>query len=228
MLGYKDRHHWTSHNWLVHRIHDAALAEALQKYASGVLADIGCGQKPYAPLVASLTTTHLGIDHPATLHNTAAIDIYGTAYATGLAAESVDTVMSTFVWEHLEEPQQALREAWRILRPGGHIILSAPLFWHLHEQPRDFYRYTRYGWEHMLTATGFEVVAIRPLAGFVVTFGQEMVYPLQRLRRGPLKPIITLLQATIQGIAYSLNKFDRSFGFTWAYLVVAQKPGGTQ
>lgn len=44
------------------------------------------------------------------------------AYAMGLVGSSVDTVLCTFVLEHLEDPQR--------LRPGGSVILSVPLIWH--------------------------------------------------------------------------------------------------
>lgn len=126
-----------SNNWLVHRIHDAALTAAINKYANGVLLDIGCGEKPYRTLTEGHVAAHLGLDHPGSLHSKQQVDIFGTAYETGVADDSVDTVLCTVVMEHLERPQDALDEMYRILKPGGHVILSAPLFWHLHEEPRD-------------------------------------------------------------------------------------------
>ena len=101
--------------------------------------------------------------------------------------------------------------------------LSVPLFWHLHEEPRDFYRYTKYGLEHLFATAAFQVIEIKPLAGFVVTFGQELVYFLNPLRRGLVKRLMAALQWSIQAFAYFLSRWDRSYKFTWAYLVVAQK-----
>jgi len=214
---------WPSHNWLVHSIHDAALTAAINKYANGVLLDIGCGEKPYRTLTDGRVTAHLGLDHPGSLHSKKRVDIFGTAYETGLADNSVDTVLCTVVIEHLERPQDALCEMYRILKPGGHVILSAPLFWHLHEEPRDFYRYSKYGLAHLFTTAGFEIVEIKPLAGFVVTFGQELVYFLNYFRRGPLRLPVSIVQSGIQLLAYGLNRWDRSSGFTWAYLAIGRK-----
>lgn len=42
------------------------------------------------------------------------------------ADESVDAVMAVEILEHLENPRGFLREAWRVLRPGGVAIVSTP------------------------------------------------------------------------------------------------------
>ena len=104
-------------------------------------------------------------------------------------------------------------------------IYSVPLIWHVHEAPRDFYRYTNFGLEYLCKKVGFEVVEINALSGFWVTFGQLLVYNLYRFNRGPLRwlyliPAIGLL---VQGVAYVLDKFDKAEDWTWMYLLVARK-----
>jgi len=212
------------YNWLVHRIHDQELERALRNYAHGILVDIGCGIKPYIALTRGLVTKHIGIDHSDMPHDRAKIDVFASAYDTSLPSCYADTILCTAVLEHLERPQDAIREMYRILKPGGHMILSAPLFWHLHEEPRDFYRYTRYGLAHLFTTAGFEILEIKPLAGFVVTFAQELVYFLNCLRHGPAKYPVAAVQWAIQALAYLVNRWDRSHGFTWAYLAVVWRP----
>lgn len=123
--------------------------------------------------------------------------------------------------EHLEEPEKALRECARVLKPGGFAIYGVPFIWHLHEEPRDFYRYTEHGLDQLFTKAGFVTLEINQLAGFVVTFGQELVYFLNRLRRGPTTYPVAAVQWAIQVVAYLLNRWDRSYAFTWADLVVA-------
>jgi SAM-dependent methyltransferase len=214
-----------SDNWLVYRIHDRMLAGLLRKYASGILLDIGCGDKPYSTLTEGIVTAHIGLDHPNTFHNKSQVDLFATAYKTSLFDNSVDTVLCTVVIEHLEWPQDGIIEMYRILKPGGYVILSAPLFWHLHEEPRDFYRYTKYGLEHLFTTAGFEIVEIKPLSGFFVTFSQELVYFLNDAKHGFLRYPIALLESLIQIVAMWLNHWDRSYRFTWAYMVVARKNG---
>ncbi|MGD8751988.1 MAG: methyltransferase domain-containing protein [Anaerolineales bacterium] len=212
------------HNWLVHRVHDSELSLAIREYASGILLDIGCGEKPYRILGNGLVSQHFGLDHPGSIHNKINVDVFATAYETGIANNTVKTILCTAVLEHLEKPQDATDEMYRILEPGGYVILSTPLFWHLHEQPRDFYRYTKYGLEYLFREAGFDIVEIRPLSGFIVTFAQEFCYLLQRIRRRPMGWFVLGIQLLIQFIAYILNRWDCSYDFTWAYLMVTRKP----
>ncbi len=214
-----------NHNWLVHRITTDSLRQQLIRFASGVLVDIGCGIKPYAELTKDLVTKHIGIDHPETRHSAEHIDILASCYDTTLPNESADTVLCTFVLEHLERPQDAIQEMHRILKPGGHLILGAPLFWHLHEEPRDFYRYTKYGLTYLFVTAGFEVLDVQPLAGFIVTFSQEMCYFLEGVGGRALKYPVRLIQRILQSGAYRLHRAgkDRAHGFTWAYLAVVRK-----
>lgn len=90
--------------------------------------------------------------------------------------ESVDTILCTSVLEHLELPWKAIKEMNRILKSNGCIVDTVPLFWHLYEEPRDFYRYTKYGLKYLFEKNGFEIVELKPLSDFWVTFGQELVY----------------------------------------------------
>lgn len=224
MNSHKIRHHKGLHNWLVQQIHDEQLQPIIARYARGILVDLGCGNSPYRTMTAPHVTTHIGLDHPGSFHGAKGVDILAPAYATGLGDHSVDTVLCTMVLEHLEAPQAAFHEIYRILKPGGHLILSAPLFWHLHEEPRDFFRYTKYGLTHLAATAGFDCAEMKPLAGFLVTFGQEFVYFLNRWKRGLLKRPITAAQAAMQTVVYQLYRYDHSYTFTWAYLSVFRKP----
>lgn len=216
-----------SKNWLVYKIADKALDEAIQKYARGKLVDIGCGNKPYKNMTKSYVTEHIGVDHQDTLHDKSNIDRFGTAYDIPTEDGEFDSAICTAVLEHLDEPDKAIKEANRVLKKGGYAIYSAPLFWHLHEEPRDFYRYTKYGLMYLFEKNGFEIVELKPLSGFWVTFGQEFVYYLWRFRRGgklnPFWWIIPPIGIFVQMICYFLNKIDHSEEFTWMYLVVARK-----
>ncbi len=119
--------------------------------------------------------------------------------------------------------------AARVVCPGGYAVYATPFIWHIHEEPRDFYRYSRYGLTHLFTKAGFDNVEVLPLSGFWVTFGQLFVYQLYRLQRGPMRwvPVIPLMAIVIQLLALALDKIDRAPGsrkWTWAYLTVARKP----
>jgi ubiquinone/menaquinone biosynthesis C-methylase UbiE len=73
----------------------------------------------YREMLSEYVSSHVGIDHAGTQHKTNSIDIFGTAYDIPVPAEEFDTVLCMYVLEHVEEPSLALKEANRILKPGG-------------------------------------------------------------------------------------------------------------
>lgn len=58
---------------------------------------------------------------------------------------SVDVFFCMEVLEHVKKPWNAIMEMERVLKPGGIIIGSTPFIFPIHEEPFDFYRYTKYG-----------------------------------------------------------------------------------
>jgi len=197
-----------------------------EKYIKGRLVDIGCGTKPYSKLLEDLVTDHVGVDHTDTIHDKSNIDIFATAYDIPVENESFDSAICTCVLEHLEEPEQAIRECYRILKPGGYAIYHTPFIWHLHEEPRDFYRFSQYGLKYLFEKAGFEVVEIRPQCGFIVTFTQLHLYLVKgKFNRGLIKwlGIFKLYNYICQKLALFFNKYDHSQQYTCEYITVVRK-----
>jgi len=213
-------------NILINHIHNRQLEKYVKKYFTGLLIDIGCGAKPYKDLLEPYIASHVGIDHQYTLHNKSNIDRFGTAYDIPAKDGEFDCALCTAVLEHLEEPEKALRECYRILRSGGVAIYSVPFIWHLHEEPSDFYRFSKYGLKYLFEKVGFEIIEINALSGFWITFGQLFVYNIYRFNRGPLRfiPVIPLIGFIVQGMGYLLDWIDKTEQWTWMYMVVARKP----
>jgi SAM-dependent methyltransferase len=213
-------------NFLVNHIHDNELRRYASHYCRGRLIDIGCGTKPYRDLLHPFVAEHIGMDHIATPHDKTQVDLWGSAYEIPAENEIFDSALCTAVLEHLEEPEKALQECLRVLKPGGHAIYSVPFIWHLHEEPRDFFRFSRYGLKYLFEKTGFEVVEIKALSGFWVTFGQLLVYNLYRYNKGFIRwlYIIDLLGIIIQFVSWILDQLDKSDQWTWMYMAVVKKP----
>jgi SAM-dependent methyltransferase len=103
----------------------------------------------------------------------------GNHYVCDLAAIPVeddryDTVLLSQVLEHLPEPLPVLNELHRVLRPGGRIFASAPLFYEEHEQPYDFYRYTQFALRRFFKIAGYDDVQIDWLEGYLGTVSYEL------------------------------------------------------
>lgn len=209
-------------NRLIHHYYLRALRE-VAPLMSGRMLDIGCGEKPYETMFAPYVAEHIGLEHPDCIHDSRA-ELMGTAYSIPAGDESFDSAICTAVLEHLEEPAQALREARRVLKPGGRGIYAAPLFWQLHEAPRDFYRYTEYGLRHLFERANFEVEEVRPLAGFWVTSGQMLVnYLYGRFPSGLWRSAVPPVGLLVQALAAALHRLDNpSPKWTWGYLAVVR------
>jgi SAM-dependent methyltransferase len=100
-------------------------------------------------------------------------------YVCDLAAIPVadarfDHVVCTQVLEHLPEPQRVIEELGRVLKPGGRLWLSAPLFYAEHERPYDFFRYTQFGLRQLLESARFEVLEIAWLEGYFGTLSYQV------------------------------------------------------
>lgn len=206
--------YWDPH-FLVHRRLFEALAHAA-KFAQGNLLDIGCGNKPYETVFRPWVKTYVGCDiGQSSLHR---VDIICDATAIPLADESVDTVLSTQTIEHVADHRALLIEAFRLLRPMGVLILSAPMYWCLHEEPYDFFRFTPYGLRHLLATTGFEVVDLQANGGCWSVCGLALIHALQTTRLQSRK-----LLCLINWLFSKLDDRNRSPLNASNYVVIARK-----
>jgi SAM-dependent methyltransferase len=88
--------------------------------------------------------------------------------------EWYDYVLFTQVIEHLPEPANVLEELRRLLTPGGKILITGPLFYEEHEQPYDFYRYTQFGFRHLIEKAGLSIERLEWLEGYYGTLGYQL------------------------------------------------------
>lgn len=128
----------------------------------GTLVDAGAGAMPYAPVYRPLFAKAIAFDYPDSLHPNPHLDFHGDITDIPLGDQVADVVLCSEVLEHVPEPAKALSELHRILKPGGHLILTTPMLEGIHEAPHDFYRYTCFGLRHLCEQAGFEETTITP------------------------------------------------------------------
>jgi len=124
--------------------------------------DVGAGDAPYRELFDRfeyLTNDWAGTEHVADQP----YDIVAEAHDLPVDDGTFDALLCTQVLEHLPEPWIAVEEFQRVLRPGGKVIITAPLTWFLHELPHDYYRFTPYGLAHLLRRAGFTDIEVEPM-----------------------------------------------------------------
>jgi SAM-dependent methyltransferase len=137
------------------------------------LLDLGCGDKPFLYIYKDYVETSVGIDVAQTIHGTEKVDIIYDGKKIPFPDGEFDYVFSTEVMEHVPEPKDFLKEAYRVLKPGGVLIMTVPFMLPLHEEPYDFYRYTKYGLKYLLDTAGFSSHTIRVFSeyfGVIISF----------------------------------------------------------
>ena len=88
---------------------------------------------------------------------------------------SFDAILCTEVLEHVPDPALVLSELARLIRPGGRIILSAPLGSFTHFAPYHFCTgLSRYWYEHHLPKIGFVNIDAVPNGNFFEFLAQEI------------------------------------------------------
>jgi|GEM_PF-573647 len=158
-----------------HYIARSTIIAALAKLAptvKGRMVDIGSGHsRGYEDLFKTRVDEYLCIDQQYAEN----VDICTDCYDVPLPDDSVDTILSTQMLEHLDTPALMLQETYRLLKSNGKLILTVPMVWGLHEEPIDFYRYTEYGLRYLLEQAGYIDIEVQPLEGLFSVLIQMFV-----------------------------------------------------
>jgi SAM-dependent methyltransferase len=137
---------------------------------------------------------------------------------------SFDAVLSTQVLEHVPDPAAYLAEAFRVLRPGGRLLLSTHGTFIYHPDPEDYWRWTGAGLRRAVTQAGFRVVRFEGMLGLLPTglqLVQDAIYwHLPRLLR---PPFAWLMQGLI-ALGDRLHSDESRAYNAQVYGLVAEKP----
>lgn len=172
-----------SHHYIVLRVLNQWVRDVGALYARGVLLDYGCGGQPYRAYLLQYLERYIGADVAAAKGTSLDIQ-FDPDQPLPLSGHSVDTILSTQTLEHVRNPAQYLQECARLLRPGGHLLISVPMQWRLHEVPHDYWRFTKYGLQELMAQHGFEVVEISTCGGAWALAGQIITSHLAETGRG--------------------------------------------
>ncbi|MEG9302760.1 methyltransferase domain-containing protein [Psychrobacter celer] len=220
---------YLKHNWGIKKALNNKISIEFKKITGSVV-DLGCGLRPFERDILNYADTYTGVDWANSLHDTKADIIADLNQPLSIESESFDSVVSFEVLEHLSEPQMMLKEANRILRKGGVLILSMPFQWWIHEEPWDYQRFTRYGLEYQLKKAGFTDIVIEETTGFWLMWILKLNYQSMRLIRGPrlvkktTKTFLVPFWFSNQWIAMYLDTIWREDKETAGYVVTARKP----
>jgi SAM-dependent methyltransferase len=196
------------------------LAADLRVPAGGRVLDYGCADVPYRHFFAA-GTDYVAADIPGNPDATLELNADGTV---PLEDASVDAVLSTQVLEHVTEPDQYLAECFRVLRPGGRMLLSTHGLMVYHPDPDDYWRWTCAGLRRAVSEAGFEVVRFEGIMGLAASafqLLQDAVYfRLPRL----VRPACAFVLQSLAALADRLESRESRAVNALVFALVAEKP----
>jgi ubiquinone/menaquinone biosynthesis C-methylase UbiE len=205
--------------------------------------DVACGSSPYRALFAhcEYRTQDFAQLPPEELRGGkgyAAIDYVCDAAAIPVPDASFDVAVCTEALEHFPEPERVVREIARLLKPGGLVLLTAPLGSGIHQAPHHYFGgFTPFWYRRVLAAVGFAEPEVAANGGFFKHYGQESIRFARLLapwRHPPLAALavalpwlllLPWLAALCPLLCHLLDRLDRERGFTVGYLVAARRAG---
>lgn len=129
--------------------------------------DAGAGRMAFALMARSRADVYLCMD----IQIRPGLELAGSVLDIPLQNESLDSILCLQVLEHVPDPERALREFHRCLKPGGTLLLSVPHLAYLHNEPHDYLRFTRHGLRAFLERAGFRDIEVTPAGGLLSFLG---------------------------------------------------------
>lgn len=176
------------------------LEKFIKKYKSNRLTlDIGCDISRYAQYFPN----RIGLD----IKKGEKVDLVGSIYELPFEENKFDNILCTEVLEHLTSPKRGIKEMKRVLKQGGTIILSTRFLFPLHGVPDDYYRFTKYGLQHLFK--DWEIVELREEVNTLETFSvllQRVCYQCKGFFLRPLKLLIFIIAKIIPVFSFLIKE----------------------
>jgi SAM-dependent methyltransferase len=150
------------------------------------------------------------------------LDVLGDLASLPFRDCAFEATLNVVTLEHVREPARVVQELARVLAPGGQILIVAPHEWEEHQQPHDYFRYTRYGLRYLLEGAGFRDVQVEPVGGFFRLLSRRLLNALQFFP-GPLPLVAAVFFAPPALLLPLLDPLDKKRNFTLGYICFARK-----
>ena len=156
------------------------------------------------------------------------VDIVADAHLLPYCDSVVDGIHCEAVLEHLRDPEQAVREMYRVLKPGTKAYVCTPFLQAYHGYPHHYQNFTLTGHQHLFSSNGFEILESGTCVGPVHTMlSLTEILISQYLPKLMAKPV-SLAWRLLARMLYPLDKFvntkDNAYIMASTTYLLAEKP----
>jgi SAM-dependent methyltransferase len=157
-------------------------------------------------------------------------DVQADAAFLPLSESSFEYVICAELLEHVPDPERVLQEFYRIMVPGGKLLMTVPFLYPIHADPYDYGRYTDFFWKHALRVAGFEPFDIERQGTFHTVLLMYAKLFMNRFWRRPFRwfaaPFVSGAESLLRWYERRNKVRDDPFltSFTTGFGVVAVKP----
>lgn len=163
---------------------EATIDDAVCRFAASLadharVLDAGAGEGKFATVFARQQYIGVDLGIGDTDWNYARLDTLADLERLPFPDNTFDACINIVTLEHVREPAAVVQELYRTLKPGGIILLVTPHEWEEHQQPHDYFRYTRFGMEYLLNKAGFTGMVVEPAGGYFRLLSRRLLNGLQ-------------------------------------------------
>jgi len=225
ICGVHPNQHFWHFQWLPIYYLRKSYKRILPSYKGRIL-DVGCGSKPYRHLFGP-TEEYLGLD----IYAGPEVDIIAEPDKPWpIPDHCFDVIFASQVLEHVENLDDILKEMNRVLKVGGHLIMTFPFLYNEHGVPYDFRRFTKYNSD--IKNDDFNIIINETQGGIFSTISSlflnwqdDMINNnfFLRFLRAILLPIWIIYCVPINVLSVFLDKIDHTNRYYGNILIISEK-----
>lgn len=144
--------------------------------SNGIVLDAGAGECRYRGYFSDKLYIGLDFFKGDSNWDYSNLDVGGDITNLPFKTNTIDMILNNNVLEHTSEPGKTIKEFYRVLKPGGHLILTVPQGWYEHQVPHDYFRFTSYGLKHLFSEAGFKIEFIKPMGGYFKYLANRLIF----------------------------------------------------
>ena len=138
----------------------------IRKYITGAALDCGCGTVPYYEWYKDQIDDVTCVDWEETHGANPFLDhVVDLNQPLPFPDAAFNSILLTDVFAHVAKPDLLMSEFARVLRPGGHVVITSPFFYWISEPPHEYYRYTQYALRRFCDENLLEVCELSAYGG---------------------------------------------------------------